>query len=116
MRWANSWRQEGTRYIHFLCINYVYLTFQNLVIDKDIIHKAVKLHQQQVKLNELDTRFKYSKFRDFGLKRIISLNDSSENESEEENRQKYYKSVEQRLKVRPKYSHRGKNKYKHPQL
>ena len=66
-----------------------------MYIDADIIKKSIKQHQKQTKANELDNRNKFSKFKEFGLKRIISLDDSSDRESEERQRHEFYKSVKE---------------------
>lgn len=90
-----------------------------LVLDKDIVQKAVKMHiyrgnynnfinlDQKKNQNQMDNGFKAKTFKDFGLKKAIDFNDSDGNKSEEENRQQFYKKVEQRLKIKPKLSHKN---------
>ena len=72
-----------------------------LGVDEDIVKKAIKLHQDHLKGNAL-IRNKNRKFREFGVKRIISLNDSSDSTKEVESK-KMHDKIEKMLKMKPKY-------------
>ena len=72
-----------------------------LGIDEDIVKKAIKLHQDHLKGNAL-IRNKNRKFREFGVKHLINLDDSSESLKEEESK-KMHRKIERMLKMKPKY-------------